>query len=146
MLVLIRSCSYYKSWFLASWQLIFLNLSRWRDVCARLRLTTGVSLNWRPPYGEKHTDRKHTEARTHTQTHKRRLRIKCRPKSGVGEWSRFRWKSFFWHHWCCWASAGSYRQGLCQRGRCWGPATWYGRKSLKSKRRGREKDKKVTRQ
>lgn len=46
----------------------------------------------------------------------------------------------------CWASAGSYSQGPCQQGRCWGPATWYGRKSLKSTRRGREKDKKVTRQ
>lgn len=69
-----------------------------RDVCAPVLLTTGVSLNWRPPYGEKHADRKHTEACTHTQTHKRRLRKKWRAKSGVGEWSRFRWKRFFWHH------------------------------------------------
>lgn len=60
--------------------------------------------------------------KTHTDTHKRRFGVKCRPRSGVAEWSRFRWKKFFLTSAGCWASAGSYRRGFMPTGQMLRPS------------------------
>lgn len=143
-------CCYYKGWFVSFWQLLPLNpsfLSQTGRLCAPLVLTTGVYLNWGPPYGEKYTQRKYIrKAHTHPHAHKRGLRVKCRLKSDVAEWSWFRWKKFFLTSAGCWAAAGSYGWGFANGADAEARPPDMEGKSLKSKRWGREREKEVRRQ
>ena len=104
-----------------------------QDVRAPLLLTTGGCFNRGPPYGENaHREYGH-KAHTHTR------RTQKRAQSGVAEWSRFRWKKFFLTSAGCWASAGSYRRGLCQQGRCWGSRHLIWKEKSEKQEKGKER-------